>query len=212
VRRYVAEAAGPAAGFVAGVFDIAGRVAVITGASSGLGRHLAGTLHRAGASVVLAARRAGELGTLATELGAGATPVVADITSDTDCERLVSRAVELHGRIDILVNCSGMVHPDLPMRYGASMEGFRRVLDVNVAGLFGVSQLVAGHMAAVIATPLSEGYLADERARARILASCPMNRLGRPEELDGVLLFLCSSASSYCTGQVITIDGGWTAV
>jgi len=47
--------------------------------------------------------------------------------------------------------------------------------------------------------------------RAGLSANCPMGRVGRLDELDGVLLFLASGASTYCTGQIIAVDGGWTA-
>ena len=50
----------------------------------------------------------------------------------------------------------------------------------------------------------------DERSRKWFERACPMGRPGRPEELDGILLFLASDASTYCTGQVFAIDGGWT--
>jgi NAD(P)-dependent dehydrogenase (short-subunit alcohol dehydrogenase family) len=149
----------------------------------------------------------------------------------------------------------------------ASVEAFRSVIQVNLEGLFGVSQAVAEPMRAqgsgsvinissmfglVACGPGPDaGYVAsksavngltrelanqwardgvrvnaiapgwfpsemtselfeDEQSQRWFARNCPMGRPGRIDELDGALLFLASDASSYCTGQVITVDGGWT--
>ena len=58
---------------------------------------------------------------------------------------------------------------------------------------------------------MTEPMESDERVQGFIRRNCPIGRMGRTGELDGAILFLASDASTYCTGQVLTIDGGWTA-
>jgi len=123
------------------------RVAVVTGASSGLGERFARVLHAAGASVVVAARRRERLDALADELGRDRVePVACDVADDADCERLVAATVERFGRIDVLVNNAGisntMAAEDEPI------DAWRRVVDVNLTGLFLLSQLAGRQMIA----------------------------------------------------------------
>src|SRR6186997_1278741 len=93
---------------VASPFRLDGRVAIVTGASSGLGDRFARVLHAAGATVVAAARRTDRLQDLATSLGERLVPMTCDVLSDEDCERLVADAVALDGHLDILVNNAGI--------------------------------------------------------------------------------------------------------
>jgi hypothetical protein len=120
-----------------------GRVALVTGASSGLGARFAEVLDAAGASVVLAARRAEPLTELADRLR-DALPVSCDVRGEKDRAALVAAALDRYGRIDVLVNNAGIAHAgpaeDEPL------EVFHDLLDTNTVGPFGLTQLVGRHM------------------------------------------------------------------
>ncbi len=121
-------------------FRLDGRVAIVTGASSGLGARFARVLDGAGARVVLVARREERLIELASELQ-DATVVAADIGAPDSPARIVASAVEHFGRVDVLVNNAGIsnVTPALD----ESIEAFRRVVEVNLVGTFALTQHAA---------------------------------------------------------------------
>jgi NAD(P)-dependent dehydrogenase (short-subunit alcohol dehydrogenase family) len=125
------------------IFGLDGRVAIVTGASSGLGDRFARVLAAAGARVVGAARRADRLERLASEVE-GLEPCVCDVSVDEDLERLVSFTLERFGQVDMLVNNAGVgrAHPaeDEPA------EHFRRVIDVNLNAVFMLSRIAARAM------------------------------------------------------------------
>ena len=129
------------------LFDLQGKVAIVTGASSGLGEGFARTLVGAGATVVAAARRLDRLEVLAKELD-GIVPVACDITSDDDRRRLVETAASITGHIDVLVNNAGM--PGVPYAEQETVEGFAALLDLNLASGF--------HLAAAVAATVSDGH------------------------------------------------------
>ena len=131
---------------VQSLFDLQGRVAIVTGASSGLGERFARVLHAAGASVMAAARRTDRLDTLAASVGddTGFAATACDVTSDADCERLTSTTVERFGRVDVLINNAGMAYT-LPAEV-ETPDQFREVIDVNLNGLFVLSQTVGRTM------------------------------------------------------------------
>ena len=126
-------------------FRLDGKVAVVTGASSGLGARFARVLHGAGATVVVSARRTDRLEALVGELD-GAVAIPCDVADGASIERLVEEVVGSFERIDVLVNNAGMGEP-LPAE-DEPMETFRRILEVNLVGLFHLSQLTGRHMLA----------------------------------------------------------------
>jgi NAD(P)-dependent dehydrogenase (short-subunit alcohol dehydrogenase family) len=121
----------------ASLFSLESKVAVVTGASSGLGSDFARHLAAAGASVVVAARRAERLAGLVEELeasGARALAVPCDVSSETDVDRLVDATIERFGRADVLVNNAGITH--VVRAAEESLVDFRRIVDTNLIGVF----------------------------------------------------------------------------
>ena len=246
--------------------DLSGTCAIVTGAGSGLGRHFAVTLARAGAKVALGGRRLDRLRAVAQEIEAfdgRALPVAVDVADPKSVRDAVEAAENELGAITVLVNNAGTA-VDKPALEQSEAE-WDAVLDTNLKGAFLMAGEVARHMLRLghggsivnIASILGQraaarvaGYaaskagliqltraLAVEWARHGIrvnaiapgyietdinrdffatpsgqamLKKIPQRRLGRPEDLDGALLLLCSPASAYMTGSVITIDGGQT--
>ena len=118
--------------------DMNGKVALITGASSGIGRATAEVFAARGAKVVLAARREDELTTLASEIesrGGKATFIVTDVATARDVERMVAHAIETFGRLDYAVNNAGIEGKISPITDLPEQE-WDRVLDTNLKGTF----------------------------------------------------------------------------
>jgi len=240
-----------------GLDGLAGRVAVVTGASSGMGVVFARALAEAGARVVLAARRKERLEAEAEALRAGgaeALAVACDVAREDEVEGLVEATAGFTSvvpaetqsledwRAQVDVNLTGAFL--CAQRVGRRMLERERGTIVNVASVLG---LVASGQVSQAAYAASKGGLVnltrelaaqwarrgvrvnalapgwfptemtgemfeDERSMKWMRNRTPMGRAGALDELVGPLLFLASDASSYVTGQILTVDGGWTIV
>ncbi len=253
--------------------DLSGRVAMVTGASSGLGAQFARTLARAGAAVVLAARRIERLKTLRAEIeaaGGDAHVVGLDVTDPTSIKAAVAHAETEMGTLDILVNNSGVsttqrlidVTPDdydhimdtntrgaffvaqevgkrmIARARGAAPGTFTGGRIVNVAsmaglrvlgqiGVYAMSKAAVVHMTRAMAlewgryginvNALCPGYIDTEinhhhwqtEAGQKLISMLPRKRVGKPQDLDAVLVMLCANESHFVNGAVIAADDGF---
>lgn len=127
------------------LFRLDGQVAIVTGASSGLGDRFARVLHAVGAQVVVAARRAERLERLAEELP-GTVAVEADLSEAADRERLVRETLDRFGQIDVLVNNAGIGHA--VSVEDESLDVFRDAMELNVTAIWHLSKLCGESMVA----------------------------------------------------------------
>ena len=246
------------------LFDLTGRVALVTGASSGLGRATANFLVRAGAQVVGLARRADALEQWRIEAGGETAAITADLAGQADIAALAERVANPFGAPDILVNAAGLnlrqpadkVTPEgwaqtialnlsVPFFLAQALvpamreKGWGRI--INFASLQsrraftngiaygaskgGVEQMTRAMAEAwskdgINANALAPGFFpteltgpvfADAEVSARHAASTCIRRNGEMADIEGPLLFLASGASAYVTGQLLFVDGGYTA-
>ena len=248
------------------LFDLHGKRALVTGASSGIGKRVATAYAEAGAEVALAARHAEALAVVADEIAAAggrAVPIRCDVTQPEQVSGMLDQVTGELGGIDIAVCNAGIitVTPMLEM----PPEEFQSIQDTNVTGVFLTAQAAAramvrqgqggviintasmsGHIinipqqvghycaskAAVIhltkamavelaphkirVNSVSPGYILTELVEpyseyhALWEPKIPLGRMGQPEELTGLYLYLASEAASYMTGSDIVIDGGYS--
>jgi len=248
-------------------FRLDGKVALVNGASRGIGQAIAIGMAEAGAEVVLAARTVSGLDDTAAAISmAGGRAITAptDVRDFGQVEQMVERTVSEFGQIDILVNAAGVAlrqpavdvtEEDFDTVYATNIRGLTfacaaagrhflaqesgRIINIaSLASLIGVpgralygstkgalSQLTKAlavewgpHNVCVnaiapgwIATDFTRTVLAQPAFKERIEERTPLRRIGLPEDLVGLAVFLASPASSFLTGQLICLDGGYSA-
>lgn len=251
-------------------FDLTGDVAIVTGASSGLGVQFAKALANQGAKLALIARRKEKLEAVQKEIedfGAECRIYPCDLTDTELLKKTVAQIAEDYGKIDILVNNAGLAGGGKTIEL--EDERWLRLISLNLNAVFFMAREVAkvmtkqqygriinlGSIHSTVAlkglpiqnysaakggvlmltkslaselalegitvnaigpayfdTEMTDSFLNSERFTKFIKTYCPMERPGRPGELDTTLLYYASHYSTYVTGQISTVDGGWTSI
>jgi gluconate 5-dehydrogenase len=247
-------------------FSLKGRVALVTGASRGIGQAIALALGAAGADVACCARSREQIDRTAEGIrdrGGRAASIRLDVTKASDIERAVREAEAALGPVDVLVNNAGIILEKKTLEL--TDDEWDSVLTTNLTSMFRLARAVApgmiarhagkiiniGSMYGPIGVPryaaycaskaavealtrslgaewarhgiqvncLAPGYmntdipraaLADEKTRALFLSKVPARRIGEPEEVGPLAVYLASAASDFMTGQTLYLDGGQT--
>ncbi len=246
------------------LFSVDGRVACVTGASSGIGRAAASRLAAAGARVVAVARREAALAAWSDETGGGTAFVAADLADRSGLAAVAAAVAKPFGPPDILVNAAGI--NTRQKADDVTPQGWDTTLDLNLAAPFFLSQALVPAMkergwgrivnfaslqsrrafpgglaygaskggveqltramaeawsaSGITVNALAPGFFpteltgpvfSDPELAARNAAQTCIGRNGELADLYGPLLFFCSDASAYVTGQTLFVDGGFTA-
>jgi len=244
-----------------------GRVALISGASKGLGKAMAVALAAEGAHVALAARDPGPLEKVAAEIrdaGGEARAFSTDVSQEDAVLRLERDVSAAYGKVQILINNAG-VNLRKPIT-DFTLEEWRRVMDTNVTSAFLMCRAFVPHMKGTgygrilnltsimahvslpertlysaskcallgitralalelaqdgvtvngvspgpFATEMNAPLLHNPELNAQFIASIPVGRWGKVEEIGQLAVYLCSAEAGFITGTDIVIDGGWTA-
>ena len=249
------------------MFDLTGKVALITGSTKGIGKSIAEEMAKAGAKVVISSRKAEACDAVTKDLVARGYEAIAlpcNIAHKEQLQQLVDATLKRWGRIDILV-CNAASNPAYGPTAKAGDEAFDKIMANNiksnwwlcnmvipqmaerrdgaviivssiaaikgntVIGLYGVSKaadtaLVRNYacewgpsnirvnaiLPGLVKTDFARALWENENLRKAREAQTPLRRLGDPEDIGGIAVFLASKAGSFVTGQCIVADGGVT--
>jgi 2-deoxy-D-gluconate 3-dehydrogenase len=192
------------------LFDLSGKVAVVTGGNGGIGLAMAAGMAEAGASILVAGRDAAKsVDAVAAlkETGAQADRFELDVTDEDACRALMQAAADRFGRLDILVNNAGMSIRKRPELYTLADWKLTKTLPAAWAGdNIQVNAVLPGW----IDTALTRQARIDiPDLNDRVHARTPEGRWGEPDDHKGVAVFLASAASNFVTGASIPVDGGY---
>jgi dehydrogenase/reductase SDR family protein 4 len=248
-------------------FDLTGKIAVITGASKGIGEAIAQLYGSAGAQVVVSSRKQDAVDRVASSIndaGGKAKAIACNMGDMSDVQKLITETISAYGRIDILVN-NAATNPTFGPVIETNEAAFDKIMNVNVKGPFEIAKKAYPFMkekksgsiinissvgglrpeaglgiysmskAALISltkvmakewgddniranvicpglikTKFSEALWSNDKIMHTMMKMLPIKRVGTPEEIAALALFLGSDASAYCTGSVFTADGGFT--
>jgi NAD(P)-dependent dehydrogenase (short-subunit alcohol dehydrogenase family) len=248
-------------------FDLTGKVAVVTGASKGIGEAIARALGEFGATVVVSSRRLEAVEAVAEQLraaGITASAVAAHMGDMAQARALMDEVIARHGGVDIIVN-NAATNPVFGPMMNADESVFQKIMAVNVQGplelckravpvlrsrgggsivniasvgglnpermlgLYSVSKSALISLTKVMAkewggmgiranaicpglikTKFSQALWQNDQVLKQALAMAPISRIGMPQDLAGLAVFLASDAAAYCTGGVFVADGGLT--
>ncbi|MDX2139813.1 MAG: glucose 1-dehydrogenase [Chloroflexota bacterium] len=252
---------------MSGLFDLSGKVALITGASRGIGQAIAERLSEAGAKVVLNSRKQEGVDEVASAIrakGGDALGVAAHNGDKAALQALAKAALDAYGRIDILVN-NAATNPHFGPLLDAEDSHWQKIIEVNLmgnvwltqavvptmrangggkiiniasvnglrpgamqgiysitkAGVINLTQTLAMELAVdnIQVNAIAPGLIQTKFARAiweadylvnPIIERTPAKRLGQPDDIAGMVVYLSAPASNFATGQVYVIDGGLT--
>ena len=252
------------------MFDLTGKVAVVTGARQGIGRGIALKLAEAGADITVSDISLEDCQKVVDEIKSQerkGLAVKCDVTQKSEVEEMVAQTVKELGKVDILVNNAGIYAPKPFLEL--TEEEWDRTVDIDLKGQFLCAQAAAKEMAknkwgriiniasiasgqvgagvlasahycaakggvtgmtealalelapmgirvnavgpGAIDTPMTKGAFVDEQVKKSFLARVPVGRIGQPEDIAGMVVYLASDEADYVNGATIFIDGGYLA-